>query len=86
MTKIEKSLIELRKGEKGRIISLFVGFGRGFGSGHGGGAKQLENLGIRIGKEVKVVSIQPFGPVVIEIDGHKTALGRGRAAKIYVEV
>lgn len=86
MAKIEKSLIELRKGEKGRITNLSGGFGRGFGRGYGGGTKQLENLGIRIGKEVKVVSIQPFGPIVIEIDGHETAIGRGRAAKIYVEV
>lgn len=86
MAKTEKSLIELREGEKGRITNLVGGFGGCHGMGHGGGAKPLENLGIRVGKEVTVVSIQPFGPIVIEIDGHETAIGRGRASKIYVEV
>jgi Fe2+ transport system protein FeoA len=83
---MEKSLSELKEGEKGRITNLIGGFGRGQCRGYGGGAKQLENLGIRIGKEVTVASIQPFGPIVIEIDGRETAIGRGRAGKIYVEI
>ncbi|ODS37563.1 MAG: hypothetical protein A7315_13315 [Candidatus Altiarchaeales archaeon WOR_SM1_79] len=68
------------------MTNLVGGFGGCQGRGYGGGTKQLENIGIRIGKEVKVVSIQPFGPVMIEIDAHRTAIGRGRASKIYVEV
>lgn len=83
---MEKPLIELHEGEKGRITKLIGGSGGGFGRGHAGGTKQLENLGVRIGKEVMVVGIQPFGPIMIEIDGRRTALGRGRAAKIYVEI
>jgi Fe2+ transport system protein FeoA len=85
---MEKSLIELKEGQKGIITRISGGFGMGHKS-HGGGhhaVKQLENLGIRIRKEVTVTSIQPFGPIVIEIDGRETAIGKGRAAKIYVEV
>ena len=83
---MKKSLIELREGEKGTITKISGEHCGGHCHGKGGGTKQLENLGIRVGKEVKVVSIQPFGPVMIEIDGRRTALGRGRAAKIYVEI
>lgn len=84
---MEKSLIELRVGERGIITRILGGFGRGYGSHETGhrAVKQLEDLGIRIGKEVTVTSIQPFGPIVIEIDGRETAIGKGRAAKIYVE-
>ena len=82
---MEKSLIELHEREKGIITKILGGSGRGHGISRGT-IKQLQNLGIRAGKEITVVSIQPFGPIVIEIDGHKTAIGRGRAAKIYVEI
>ncbi len=46
----------------------------------------LENLGVRIGKEIKVISKQPYGPITIEIDQHQIAIGRGMANKIYVEI
>ena len=83
---MEKSLLEMKVGEKGIIARIIDSFGRGRWHGCGRGVRQLENIGIRVGRQVQVVSYHPFGPVVVEVDGRRTALGRGRAAKIYVEV
>ena len=55
---------------------------------HGGHGLQnrLNSLGIRNGKEIKVVSKQPFrGPLTVEIGGCQMTLGRGMARKITVE-
>jgi len=47
---------------------------------------KVRALGIREGKNVKIVTIQPFrGPLVIEIDNMKITLGRGMAKGIIVE-
>ncbi|ODS35267.1 hypothetical protein BEH94_09430 [Candidatus Altiarchaeales archaeon WOR_SM1_SCG] len=85
---MEKPLTELGEGKTGIITKLSGGSGSGQGvhGRGGGGVKQLENLGIRVGKSIKIVSIQPFGPIVVEIDNHRVGIGRGRAAKIYVEL
>ncbi len=48
--------------------------------------RRLNKLGVRSGKDLKVVARQPFGPIVIEIGDIQTAIGRGMAHKIYVEV
>ena len=49
--------------------------------------RKVSDLGIRIGKQVEIVSCQPFrGPLVIKIDSMRIALGRGMASKIIVEV
>ena len=48
--------------------------------------RKLRNLGIREGKLVLVLASQPFGgPVVIEVDGRATTIGRGMAKGILVE-
>jgi ferrous iron transport protein A len=48
--------------------------------------RKLRNLGIREGKLVLVLATQPFGgPVVIEVDGRATTIGRGMAKGIVVE-
>jgi ferrous iron transport protein A len=48
--------------------------------------RKLRNLGIREGKTVRVLASQPFGgPVVIEVDGRATTIGRGMAKGILVE-
>ena len=68
---------ELRAHQTARIVGL-VG-GRGF-------QNRLRSLGIREGKEISVLVSQPFGgPVVIEIDGRATTIGRGMARAIIVE-
>jgi ferrous iron transport protein A len=48
--------------------------------------RKLRNLGVREGKIVRVLASQPFGgPVVIEVDGRATTIGRGMARGILVE-
>ena len=47
----------------------------------------LNTLGIHIGDWLTVVERAPFrGPVLVEINGTRLALGRGIAAKIQVEL
>jgi ferrous iron transport protein A len=47
----------------------------------------LNTLGIHIGDWLTVVERAPFhGPVLVEINGARLALGRGIAAKIRVDV
>ncbi len=72
------SLICLKKGEKGEVVSL-----------EGGDMfqRKLRLLGIREGKIVKILTIQPFyGPLVIEVERNKITLGRGMAGRIFVEI
>jgi Fe2+ transport system protein FeoA len=43
-------------------------------------------MGIMEGKTIRVVTLYPFGgPVVIEVDGKMTTLGRGIASRIIVD-
>lgn len=73
---MEKKLSEMKPGEKGKIIKVEP-FARG----------GIAGMGIRKGKIVKVSSEQPVGgPIVIEIEGNKSSLGRGLAESIFVEV
>lgn len=47
----------------------------------------LDSLGVRINKKVdKISHMLMKGPVTIRIDNSKIAIGRGMAAKIFVEV
>jgi ferrous iron transport protein A len=47
----------------------------------------LSLLGIHIGDWLKVVERAPFrGPVLVEINGSRVAIGRGVAAKVIVDV
>jgi|TARA_B100001971_G_C18251240_1_gene578395 ferrous iron transport protein A len=48
---------------------------------------KINSLGIRTGKNIRVISLQPFkGPLVIKVDGMKVAIGRGMADNITVEI
>jgi ferrous iron transport protein A len=48
--------------------------------------KQLRTMGIREGKTIRIVTRHPFGgPVVVDVDGKMTTLGRGIAGRILVE-
>ncbi|MBM4240759.1 MAG: ferrous iron transport protein A [Euryarchaeota archaeon] len=72
------SLVELEVGKKALIKKL-----------RGGHIlkRQLESLNIRVGKKVKKISSAPFhGPVVVDVEGCKIAIGRGMAANVLVEV
>ncbi len=71
------SLMQLSSNKKAKITMI-----------HGGHGLQhrLNSMGIRSGKEIKVVSKQPFqGPITVEICGCQMTLGRGMAQKIMVE-
>jgi ferrous iron transport protein A len=81
MTQNEKRIISLSKmgvNQSGIISSL-----------EGGGKFQvrLQALNLRIGKRIKKISTNPFrGPIVIEIDQSRLALGHGMANKVMVEI
>ena len=48
---------------------------------------QIAGMGIREGKEVKMMTKQPIrGPVVVTVDRSNTSIGLGLADKIVVEV
>lgn len=71
-------LTKLREGQKARITRLEGGHGF---------QRNVRTRGIREGKVVEVVTRHPIGgPIVIEIDGRETAIGRGMARRIFVEV
>ncbi len=53
--------------------------------GHGV-RSHLNTLGIHIGDRLTVVERAPFrGPVLVEVNGSRVAIGRGIAAKVMVE-
>ncbi len=71
------SLAELEVGKKAVIKEIRGGIGL---------KKRLESLNMRVGKTIKKISSAPFhGPVVVEIEGCKMAIGRGMANKVFVE-
>jgi ferrous iron transport protein A len=54
--------------------------------GHGV-RSHLNTLGIHIGDWLTVVERAPFrGPVLVEVNGTRVAIGRGIASKVMVEV
>ena len=54
--------------------------------GHGAQNK-LRVVGIREGKQIRIVSKQPlFGPITVAVSGNQITLGRGIAHKVIVEV
>jgi ferrous iron transport protein A len=69
---------ELKNGQTA-IITQLLG-GPGF-------EQRLRCMGIREGKEVRMVAHQPMkGPVVISIDGRETTIGRSMAQRIMVRL
>jgi ferrous iron transport protein A len=72
---IPLSQLEYRKTAK--VKYLTGGFGL---------QRKILALGIRVGKNVRVMSSHRFGgPVVIEVDNIRLAIGRGMANRIIVE-
>jgi len=72
------SLAQMRAGQTGRIIGI-----------HGGGgmACKLDALGIRVGKQITKISAQWMrGPVLLQQDNTRAALGFGMASRIMVEL
>jgi len=74
---MEIFLSQLGKGEKGIVKRLEGGYGF---------QRKLSSMGLRIGKQVRIFSYQPLrGPLVIEVDNMRIAIGRGMANKIIIE-
>ena len=73
---MEKKLSQMKYEEKGRIKEIDQSL-----------RTKVAGMGIREGKEVKMMTKQPIkGPVVVSIDRTNTSLGLGLADKIIVEV
>ncbi len=69
-------LTHLKEGEVARIVNLRGG--RVF-------QRRLRTMGIREGKNIKIVTKHPMGgPLVIDIGGRNTTIGRGMAGRIRV--
>jgi len=70
-------LTDLKKGEKGMIVSILGGWCV---------VKRLEELGLTPGTEITMKKSAPFrGPVEISVRGSRLAIGRGVAMKIVVK-
>jgi len=73
----EIPLCDLTPGQEGRVRAV-LGPGRGV-------RLRLGALGIRPGAVVRLISSGPgYGPVLLEVDGARVALGRGLARRILV--
>jgi len=73
---MEKKLPEMRYEEKGVVKMIEGGF-----------RERVAGMGIRIGKEIKMLTKQPMkGPIVVIVDDARTSLGLRIAEKIIVEV
>jgi ferrous iron transport protein A len=70
------SLLSLQIGEKGKIVKI---------SGGRGACKRLNELGLIPGTVIEVVNKISSGPVMIKVKGSKLALGRGLAAKVFLD-
>jgi ferrous iron transport protein A len=74
---MEKPITKTKDGEKVTIIRLIGGHSF---------QRRLRTMGIREGKVVEVVTRHPFGgPLVVEVDGRDTTIGRGMAERIIVK-
>ena len=74
--KLKKKLSDMRYGEEGTVTDIEQTL-----------QKQVAGMGIRVGKNLRMVTKQPIkGPVVVVVDSANTSLGLDVAEKITVEV
>ena len=74
----------LSRGDKAEIVEIKGQ--RGYGQGNG--KNQLchaEDMGLRIGKSVEMLSNEGRGPILLKVDESRIAIGRGVAMRIMVE-
>jgi ferrous iron transport protein A len=72
---MKKSINELNYGEIGTVVEI------------SGSSRELNSLGIRTGKTVKMITRQPIkGPVVVIAGDIEVAMGCDRAAGVVVEI
>jgi len=79
-------LTSLKEGESGIIVSIKIN-PRGRGRGGWGFQKRLLDMGLTPGTKITVVKSAPFrGPIEVHVRGSTLALGRGFAARLFVEI
>lgn len=71
------SLVDMKTGQSGRIRQIYGGRGM---------TARLQALGLFPGKRITKLSSVLRGPVVVEIDRTRVALGHGCASRIFAEV
>lgn len=71
----QASLSSLKKGECGKILGISAGCDA---------RSRLCELGLNKGTSVKIVK-NDIGPLILNIQGHKLAIGKGLANKILIE-
>jgi ferrous iron transport protein A len=72
------SLAQMRAGQSGTVFSIDGGYGM---------VSRLNTLGIIPGKKItKISSMLMRGPVTIEVDRTKVALGFGMAKRILIQL
>lgn len=72
-----KRLVEMMEGEEG-IVARIDGGDRL--------SRRLLALGIVPGARVRIIRNGKMGPIILDADGARIALGRGVAEKIWVEI
>ena len=75
---MDVTLDKMPEGQEGVVTQL---------SGRSGFVRHLESLGIRPGKKItKVNSVFMRGPVIVEVDRARVAVGHGMARRIVVRL
>ena len=70
------NLLNLSAGESAHVVAVQGGMGM---------QRHLANLGIISGKKVRKITAQPMGgPIILEVEGGKIAIGRGMAQKVKI--
>lgn len=73
-----KSLRELKPGEKGKITKV---------GGTGGTHRRLLDMGVISGSEIEMERVAPLGdPIEVKIKGYHLTLRKEEAANIQIEV
>jgi len=70
-------LTKMKSGQSGVVV--------GFAAGHDV-ARRLEAMGLRLGKTIKKLSGEFWGPVTVQVGHTQIGIGRGMASKVMVEV
>jgi len=70
-------LIDLKKGDVFKIVD--------FDESCENFKNRMQNLGIHKNQLGQIINKSFFGPIEIDIDGRKIAIGRGMSKKIYVK-
>jgi Fe2+ transport system protein FeoA len=70
-------LVLVSEGEEVRLVAVRGGLNL---------RKRLADLGLNIGMTVRVVRVNPHGPLILAVKDGRLALGRGMAHKVMVNI